>query len=64
MWISNDTVIGNVNQDYTMEEWKSIFASIKVGVSGDFNEKYLPVEVDINCFNGKQNETGLTITDY
>ena len=64
MWISNDTVIGNVNQDYTMEEWKDIFASIKVDVVGDFNAKYMLTEVDINCFNGKQNETGLTITDY
>ena len=64
MWISNDTVIGNVDQDYTMEEWKSIFASIKVGVSGDFNEKYLPVEVETSCFTTEENETGLTITDY
>ena len=64
MWISNDTVIGNVNQDYTMEEWKSIFASIKVNVSGDFNEKYLPVEVETSCFTTQKNETGLTITDY
>ena len=36
MWISNDTVIGNVNQDYTMEEWKDVFASIKVNVAGGF----------------------------
>ena len=62
MWISNDTVIGNVNQDYTMEEWKSIFASIKVNVSGDFNEKALSVET--SCFTTEENETGLTITDY
>ena len=51
MWISNDTVIGNVNQDYTMEEWKNIFASIKVGVSGDFNEKELAT--DEACFKTK-----------
>ena len=62
MWISNDTVIGNVEQDYTMEEWKNIFASIKVGVSGDFNEKALSVET--SCFTTQENETGLTITDY
>ena len=62
MWISNDTVIGNVDQDYTMEEWKSIFASIKVGVSGDFNEKYIIPET--SCFKTEENETGLTITDY
>ena len=62
MWISNDTIIGNVDQDYTMEEWKSIFASIKVNVSGDFNEKALSVET--SCFTTQENETGLTITDY
>ena len=62
MWISNDTIIGNVNQDYTMEEWKSIFSSIKVNVSGDFNEKALSVET--SCFTTQENETGLTITDY
>ena len=62
MWISNDTVIGNVNQDYTMEEWKDIFASIKINVSGDFNEKALSVET--SCFTTQENATGLTITDY
>ena len=62
MWISNDTVIGNVDQDYTIEEWKNIFASIKVGVSGDFNEKYIIPET--SCFTTKENETGLTIIDY
>ena len=44
MWISNDTIIGNVNQDYTMEEWNDVYASIKVNVSGDFNEKVLEVK--------------------
>ena len=48
MWISNDTVIGNVNQDYTIEEWKDIFASIKVNVAGDFEEKVLTT--DESCF--------------
>ena len=48
MWISNDTVIGNVNQDYTTDEWKNVFASIKVDVAGDFNEKILTT--DESCF--------------
>ncbi len=39
MWVSNDTKIGNINQDYTMEEWNNVFASIKVKVTGDFNKK-------------------------
>ena len=63
MWISSDTNIGNTDDvDYTMEEWNNIFASIKVNVSGDFNEKYM--EVDTYCFKTEENETGLTITDY
>ena len=44
MWISNDTIIGNVNQDYTIDEWNDVYASIKVNVTGDFNEK----EVDFS----------------
>ena len=49
MWISNDTVIGNTEGvDYTTEEWKDIFASIKVDVSGDFNEK--SITTDEACF--------------
>jgi len=41
MWISEDTVIGNVEEDYTIEEWNDVYASIKVNVTGDFNEKDL-----------------------
>ena len=59
MWISNDTIIGNVNQDYTMEEWNDVYASIKVNVSGDFNwfqgkeEIYSESEKVYECiFNG------------
>ena len=55
MWISSDTIIGNVNQDYTMEEWKNIFASIKVDVAGDFNEKILAT--DESCFTAGTTKT-------
>ena len=48
MWISNNTVIGNVNQDYTTDEWKNVFASIKVDVAGDFNEK--SIATNESCF--------------
>ena len=70
MWISNDTIIGNVNQDYTMEEWNDVFASIKVDVTGDFNEKELAYEdiynvTDASCFTTTTNEDNtITITDY
>jgi len=48
MWISQDTVIGNVNQDYTLEEWNDVFASVKVSVTGDFNEKIIATHA--SCF--------------
>ncbi len=39
MWISNDTVIGD-NGNYTSTEWnENVYASVKVNVKGDFNEK-------------------------
>ncbi|MBQ8472809.1 MAG: leucine-rich repeat protein, partial [Bacilli bacterium] len=47
MWIDDSVVIGNVNEDYTTEEWKDVFASIKVSVTGDFNEKNY---TDESCF--------------
>ena len=45
MKISYNTVIGNVGQDYTIDEWNNIFASIKVNVSGDFADKMLAHQV-------------------
>jgi len=41
MWIGDEVVIGNINQDYTESEWSNLFASIKVNVTGDFNEKFV-----------------------
>ncbi len=64
MWISNDTKIGNVDQDYTMEEWNDVFASIKVNVTGDFNEKN--IYTDESCFKvGTINDGNeVAILDY
>ena len=45
MWVSNETRIGNVDQDYTIDEWKDIFASIKVNVAGDFEEKQVAIDL-------------------
>lgn len=60
MWISNNTVIGNTEDvDYTTEEWKNVFASIKVDVVGDFNEKN--IETAASCFNTNQiDNNGIT----
>ena len=45
MWISDSTLIGNIaNADYDIDTWnEEVYASIKVSVTGDFNEKELPV---------------------
>ena len=65
MWISNDTKIGNVDQDYTMEEWNDVYASIKVNVTGDFNEKEVPIETTPeSCFTYQEIEGGVEITNY
>ena len=65
MWISNTTNIGNTEDvDYTIEEWKNIFASIKVDVAGDFNEK--SIATDESCFRvGTINDGNeVAILDY
>ncbi len=49
MWISSSTIIGNTSDAvYDMETWNNdVFASIKVNVAGDFNEKELEEEEKI-----------------
>ena len=55
MWIDENVVIGNVDEDYTTDEWNDVFASVKVNVSGDFFEKEVAYEdiydvTDASCF--------------
>ena len=39
-WIANETIIGNgETADYSIENWNKVFASIKVNVTGDFQDK-------------------------
>ena len=39
-WISEETKIGNTEDaDYSLSDWNKVFASIKVNVTGDFQEK-------------------------
>ncbi len=40
MWISDEIIVGNDSDaDYSIEEWNNLFASIKIRVVGDFEEK-------------------------
>ena len=62
MWIDENIVIGNVDYDYTTDEWKNLFASIKVNVTGDFSNKNLAYEdkynvTDASCFTNEETTT-------
>ena len=44
MWIGDEVVIGNIENpeiNYDIDTWNNIFASIKVSVNGDFDDKAL-----------------------
>ena len=42
-WIGSETKIGNADDaDYSLSDWNKVFASIKVNVTGDFQEKKVP----------------------
>ncbi len=60
MWISSETVIGNVDgADYDMETWSNdVFASIKVNVFGDFNEKELEKPLATEVVKGTIGQPG------
>lgn len=55
MWISDSINIGNtLDADYTLEEWNNLFASIKIKVVGDFEEKGVnnTIKVELNPNGG------------
>ena len=73
--ISENVVIGNTNQDYTLAEWNNLYASVKINVDGGFNGGSTPVEPEedtlipnatpASCFTTSENQDGtLTITGY
>ena len=48
-WITDDILIGNLEEaNYSEEEWNSLFASIKVKVTGDFEEKNINQSIKVN----------------
>ena len=67
MWISNDVVIGNegnTNIDYDMTTWNNLFASIKVGSTGDFTEKELPNEFLMEHILNNVGNEGIVAINY
>ena len=66
--IKNEVVIGNFGQDYTIDEWNNIFASIKVDINGDFTDKELSdlikfETIDVKNFNTFKTYTKMLQTD-
>ena len=52
MWIDQAVTIGDANQDYTFAEWNNVFASVKVNVTGDFEQKFVTLsDVISNVMN-------------
>ncbi len=65
MWIGFETRIGNTKEgnDYTMDEWNDVYASVKVSVNGDFEEKKLPIKLIDMVKKDISKENSITDTD-
>ena len=53
MWIGDDIKVANAeydDKDYSISEWNNIFASVRVDVTGDFEDKELAA-TDDSCFS-------------
>ncbi|MCI5701566.1 MAG: DUF6273 domain-containing protein [Erysipelotrichaceae bacterium] len=57
--IKKEVVIGDVDQDYTIDEWNNIFASIKVDINGDFTDKKLSdlIKLEVGDIKVKDSNT-------
>ena len=73
MWISDSVKVGvGEGIDYDMETWNDkVYASVKINVAGDFNEKevnYTPLPQPASCFMSQEfdnnGKTEIMITDY
>ena len=64
MWIGSEVGIGNTSSaNYSVEDWNKVYASVKVNVTGDFNEKELNPSTPAQCFSTEDNgDNTLTIT--
>ena len=59
-WISEETKIGNANDaDYSLSDWNKVFASIKVNVTGDFEEKKVPEPLYDIVKTGATSDSGI-----
>ncbi len=73
MWISDSVKVGvGEDIDYDMETWNNeVYASVKINVAGDFNEKevnYTPLPQPASCFKTQEFDnkgtTEIMITNY
>jgi len=64
MWISDEIKVGNSeDDDYSISEWNNLFASIKVRVIGDFEEKETNKLIKVN-FDSMGGNTNISYKYY
>ena len=62
VWIDNSVGIGNTTEaDYSIQRWNNLFASIKVNVTGDFEEKELSKNLYDVVKTGAQSDEGMNL---
>lgn len=59
MVVSENLTIGNTGGAvYSLEEWENAFASVKVNVTGDFNEKVIDLDTLVDKVKATYGEEG------
>lgn len=57
--VSENLTIGNTGGAvYSLEEWENAFASVKVNVTGDFNEKVIDLDTLVDKVKATYGEEG------
>ena len=62
VWIDNSVGVGNTTEtDYSIERWNNLFASVKVNVTGDFEEKELSKSLYDVVKTGATSDEGMNL---
>ena len=59
VWVSDSIIVSDSdpNRDYTTEQFKNLYASVKIAVEGDLEDKKLPLTVASNDLLVQNNQT-------
>ena len=62
VWVSDDIIVSDTdpNRDYTTNEYKNLYASVKVAVEGDLEDKQVPLVTTVSSVLDANNQTYLT----